>query len=373
LGNVVRVEIINLGQLTAILAQRWRDLQAATPDFMSPLLGPDFAILIAKYRPDAKLAVGYMDEQAVAFFPFHPTSSGYARAIGAPFCDYQAIVSDPAASISGADFVGKAGIASLWCSSLSDPHGLFDQTTMTPVEAYRIDCTETGTAYMHLLRQANSKWTKNVRRLRSKMEREMGAISLVGHDTSKTSFDTIMAVKIRQLYKTGLTNVFRPRWVKAFMQELFEMRSGVFGGCLVSLYAGDKLVAGQFGVRYGDWYHPWIVSSVPEYHSLAPGILCLSEMIGAADELGFRIIDLASDHGHYKSHFCPVPYLAYGGIVGHRPETAPGQDQGPLGLIERRLDLISTVEPDFAGRVSAIGAAVRALPRRLLARKAASK
>ncbi len=33
---------------------------------------------------------------------------------------------------------------------------------------------------------------------------------------------------------------------------------------MINLYAGDKLVAGHFGVRQGDVYHPWIASTDPD-------------------------------------------------------------------------------------------------------------
>jgi CelD/BcsL family acetyltransferase involved in cellulose biosynthesis len=368
----VRVEVQHLGDLTDALMDRWKALQALTPDFMTPLVGPDFAALVTRHRSDAKVAVGYIDDVAIAFFAFHPTPSGYARAIGAPFCDYQAIVSDPSLAINGTEFLDKAGIKSLSCTSLMDPHGLFPIDRLTKVDAYRIDCSDGSKAHMETLRAANPKWAKNLRRLGNKMDRELGPVRLVGHDTSQPSFDALMAIKVAQFYETGITNVLRPKWVKGFMQELFDMRDGPFGGCLVSLYAGDKFVAGQFGVRSGDWFHPWIASTCPASHLYSPGIVFLAEMIRQADDLGLRIVDLSEGHGHYKAQFCRDPLQALTGIVGPDPSTAPQQGGGAMGLVNRRLDLIAAVEPDLGGRVSAIGSAIAAVPRRLIARRSLS-
>jgi CelD/BcsL family acetyltransferase involved in cellulose biosynthesis len=369
----VHVEVTPLNSLSSAQAQRWRDLQELTPEFMSPLQGPDFALFVARYRPNSQLATAYVDGVAVAFFAFHPTRSGYARAIGAPFCDYQAIVSDPSVHVKGSEFLERAGVSSLFCSGLSDPNGLFDTEPMTPIDAFRINCGDDGATYLESLRVANSKWAKNLRRLGNKMDRELGPIRLIGLDTSQDSFDALMQIKVAQYQETGVTNVLRPKWVKAMMQDLFDMREGQFGGCLVSLYAGDKFVAGQFGVRLGNWFHPWIASTCPASQHYSPGIVFLSEMIRAADTFGIQTIDLSSGHGHYKSQFCRHPYQAYAGILGGNPAIAPSQGDGIMGLIHRRLDLIDSVETDFAGRLSAVGSALAAIPRRLAARSASSE
>ena len=368
-GTLVRVEVQNLSDLSETLAQRWRDLQAMTPEFMTPLFSPDIAYLVARHRPNAKVAIGYVNDQAIAFFAFHPTANGYVRAIGAPFCDYQAIVSDPNFAIDGTNFLAKAGIASIWITSLSDPHHLFRARALEPVEAYRIYCEAAGENYMETIRRNNPKWAKNLRRLGNKMERELGPMRLVGHDISRDAYDALMTIKVAQFYETGITNVLRPKWVQDLLLDLFTMSGGYFGGCLVSLYAGDKFVAGQFGVRLGDWFHPWIASSCPASRAYSPGILFLGEILRASRELGLRVIDLSSGHAHYKSQFCRTPYMAQAGIIGPRPATAPRQDSGPLGLISRRLDLIGAVEPDLMGSIIAVGGAISAIPRRLLVRR----
>lgn len=365
----VRVDVQKMSDLCDALADRWRVLQRLTPDFMTPLVGPDFARLVARHRTDAKVAIGYVGDVAVAFFAFHPTATGHARAIGAPFCDYQAIVSDPTVTLNGPDFLAKAKIASLSFTSLMDPNGLFDTPSMTTVEAYRIDTGGNGVVQMDKLRGANPKWAKNLRRLGHKMTRELGVMKLIGHDTNQASFDSLMAIKVEQFYTTGITNVLGSKWVKAFMRDLFAMRGSDFGGCMVSLYAGDKFVAGHFGVRLGNWFHPWIASTCPASHPYSPGILFMSEMIQHADGLGLRIIDLSAGHSHYKAQFCRRPYNAFTGVVGARPNTAPRQDAGALGMISRRLDLIGAVEPDLGGRLGAISSAIAAVPRRLVARK----
>lgn len=369
----MRVDVLELAALTDALADRWRELQSLTPDFASPLVGPDFARLVARHRPNAKVAVGFEGDAPVAFFAFHRAGNDYVRAIGAPFCDYQAIVSDPNVTMKGEVFLQAADIGSIALSSLMDPHSIFDKTGLSLVEAHRIDCGGDGDAFFETLRLANTKWAKNIRRLTNKMDRELGPVRLVAHDTNEASYDTMMAIKVAQFHQTGVTNVLRSRWVQNFMRDLYNLRDPDFGGCMVSLYSGDKFVAGHFGVRQGDWFHPWIASTCPLSHAYSPGIIFLSELTHQSDKAGLRIIDLSAGHGHYKSQFCRNPTLVHAGIVGTKPKSAPSQGESALSAINRRLDLISAVEPDFLGQVTAIGTAIASIPRRLATRRGKSE
>jgi CelD/BcsL family acetyltransferase involved in cellulose biosynthesis len=369
----VRVTVIDLTALPDALADRWRQLQALTPDFASPLVGPDFARFVARYRDDTKVAIAYKGDVAIAFFAYHRVSNDYARAIGAPFCDYQAIVSDPAEHFDGDAFLQAAGIGSIAFSSLMDPLNVFDKSGLSVVEAHRIDCGGDGDAFFETLRLANTKWAKNLRRLANKMDREMGAVRLVAHDTNVASYDMMMAIKVAQFHETGVTNVLRSRWVQSFMRDLYNLRDPDFGGCMVSLYSGDKFVAGHFGVRQGDWFHPWIASTCPQSHAYSPGIIFLGEITRQSDQIGLRIIDLSAGHGHYKSQFCRNPTMVHAGVAGAKPQSAPDQGAGPLALINRRLDLINAVEPDFLGQITAIGTAIASIPRRLATRRGKSE
>jgi CelD/BcsL family acetyltransferase involved in cellulose biosynthesis len=369
-GNCVRVDVIDVNAMSEELAGRWRALQSLTPDFGSPLVGPDFAKLVARNRPDAKVAIGYEGGKPIAFFAFHPARNGYVRGIGSPFCDYQAIVTDPDANIVGEAFLRAAGISSIVFSSLMDPHNQFNKAPLHVVESHRIDCKGNGPAFFEVIRGNNPKWAKNLRRLGHKMERELGPVRMVGNDTSRATFDAMMAIKVAQYHHTGVTNVLRPAWVVNMMRELFELGDPDFGGCLISLYAGEKFVAGHFGVRQGDWYHPWIASSCPKSHAYSPGIVFLGEAIRKSQDFGIRVIDLSSGSDHYKSQFCRTPILTHSGVIGDKPHTAPDQGRGPLALIKRRFDMISALEPDLMGQVIAIGSAIGAVPKRIASRRA---
>src|ERR1700761_3089936 len=90
----LEAEIVHPAELSRVDIAAWRRLQAAEPAFGSPLLGPDFAQAVGAVRPDARVAVYRRAGHAIGFLAHHRRPGGFARPIGAPFCDYHALVSD---------------------------------------------------------------------------------------------------------------------------------------------------------------------------------------------------------------------------------------------------------------------------------------
>jgi len=364
----VKVTTMSADALTEGQIARWAALQRETPEFGSPLVGPYFAHLVHRHRGDVHIAIASEDGREVAFFAFHKASHGHVRPVGAPFSDYQAIVSEPGLKLDGTALLAEAGIERMAVSGLMDPHGWFQSAPLEPTLGYRISVKNGGAAKLERLRQANPKWAKNLRRRINKMERELGPIRFITGDLDPSALEAVLQLKIDQYHESGLTNVLRPHWVKAMMQDLFSRTNPEFGGCLMTLFAGDHLVSGQFGVRQGGWFHPWISSTCPKAHPYAPGIIFLGEMLCHAENIGIEIIDLALGHSHYKSQFARNPAPVQAGQVGRRAISVSTAQTGPIGLIQKRLDLIASVEPDLAGRLHAGWAAVTSAPRRLIAR-----
>jgi CelD/BcsL family acetyltransferase involved in cellulose biosynthesis len=364
----LKVTTISADALTESQITRWAALQRETPEFGSPLVGPYFAQLVQRHRGDVHIAIASEDGREVAFFAFHKTSHGHARPVGAPFSDYQAIVSEPGLKLDGTALLAEAGIERMAISGLMDPYDWFQIAPIEPTLGYRISVKNGGAAKLERLGQDNPKWAKNLRRLTNKMERELGPIRFITADQDPSALYAILQLKIDQYHESGLTNVLRPQWVKAMMQDLFSRTNPEFGGCLITLFAGDHLVSGQFGVRQGGWYHPWIASTCPKAHPWSPGIVFLGQMLCHAEDIGLEIIDLALGHSHYKSQFARNPVTVLAGQVGRRATAVSTAQTGPIGMIQKRLDLIASVEPDLAGRLHAGWAAVTSAPRRLIAR-----
>jgi CelD/BcsL family acetyltransferase involved in cellulose biosynthesis len=371
------VQSVRPSDLPASEREAWVDYCAATPLFRSPLLGPDFAEAVARRRDDAYVAVFRRNGRAVAFLPHHRRSSGFARPMGAPFCDYHALVTEPGLRLDGAKALADAGLTTYRFSNLIDPYGCFDAVEQSPQEGFVMKLGPTGAeAYLESLLQPNPKRAKNWRRLENKLEREVGEIELVAPDHSQEAFGTLMRWKREQLVRGGLHDVFRPAWSLNLMQDLFEQRLGAFQGLMLTLRAGGRLVAGHFGVRMGGHFHSWISSVDPNLAATGAGNTLLLRAVQAMPHLELGAFDMGSGHAHYKEPFCTTRIPASSGVAvaegaGHGMAysvdqalaLAAGRSEAVARLL-RRLDHIAAIELSIGGRLLGVAQAFAGQSRR---------
>jgi CelD/BcsL family acetyltransferase involved in cellulose biosynthesis len=362
-ADVVRPAELAAGDIAA-----WRAMQTAEPAFANPLLGPDFAQAVGEVRADARVAVFRQDGEAAGFLAYHHRPSGFARPIGAPFCDYHALVCDPRAGLEAGEALAAAGLGRLRLTGLVDPFGQFDEAVAEQAVAHRIVLADTAQAYLDTLRAGSQNRFKNHRRYRRAMEQDFGSVRLVAHDADPAAFDRLMAWKRRQIAESGVHDFLGADWAVALMRRLHQARGGEFEGLMVSLYAGDRLVAAHFGVRLGDWFHPWIGAFDPDLKAYSPGLVHQIEAIGAMTGLGLRVYDLGASNDHWKQMFA-MDQVRIGSGLATAPTMAgriarscdllwrtPG-----AGRVRRRLDQINAVELTFGGRLQGAVHAVNAL------------
>jgi CelD/BcsL family acetyltransferase involved in cellulose biosynthesis len=363
--------------LTAAQSAAWRALAAAEPAFYSPLLGPDFAQAVGAVRQDARVAVLSRNGDPVGFLPYHQRPGGFARPIGSPLSDYQALIVRRDLAVDGADALTALGLSAFRFNGLVDPFAAFTGAVEAEKPAYVVDLDRPVAAYLEEVRAASPKRFKNFRRLASKLDREIGETTIVAPDRSQDAFDTLLQWKREQFHRTGGHDVLRPEWTRQLLQSLFEQRAGAFRGLMITLYAGDRLVAGHFGVRLNGVYHPWIASADPELAAYSPGQTFLWKAIEAMPDLGLTRYDLGPSHDHYKRHYglsqvtvgegLATAHTAAGRAAGAREKvwTLAGARHGTFaGRLRGRLDAIAAVELSAAGRVRSLAEAFAAQTRR---------
>jgi len=302
----------------------------------------------------------------------HRRPGGLGRPIGAPLADYHALITAPAPATSAAQFLEAANLSAWRFTGLVDPHGLLAGETAARNESHVVDLAgRTPVDYLEAVRAASPKKFKNYRRLEHKLERDLGDFALVGPDHDRDSFETLIAWKREQLRRTGSHDFFSPDWMRGLFHHLFDTRTGDFQGLMVALYAGGRLVAGQFGVRQGDVFHPWLASADPELNPYSPGQMFLRHAIEALPGLGLSVFDLGPGHDHYKRPYALTQVeigegLATAASPGGRGArlreaawSAAGAHRGGIaGSLRRRLDLIATVELSLHRRALGFAQAV---------------
>ena len=365
---MLSAETFHPNELSEADAAAWRGLQATHADFADPLLGPDFARAVGRTREDARVSVFRRGGRVVGFFAYHLRTGGFARAIGAPFSDYHAVVAEP--GLSAAQVLAAAGLTAFRFTGLVDPHGAFEAAA--EAEAFAIVLEGDAESYLEALRAASPKRFKNYRRLDHKLDREVGALRIEAPDRDRDAFERLIAWKREQLVRTGVHDVLAADWIRKLMSDLFETGEGPMQGLMINLYSGDRLVAGHFGVRTGAYFHPWIASTDPDLAAWSPGQIFLSRAIAAMPGLGLTTYDLGASHEHYKR-----PYALTTRLVGEGLATA-GTPQGrvaqlseqawilaggvvhPVARLRRRLDSIAAAELSLAGRARGLATAIAA-------------
>lgn len=342
---------------------RWRTIAAAHPAFVSPLLGPDFAQAVGAVRDDARVSILEQDGETVGYLAYHRRPGGLARAIGAPLADYHGLVSLEGANLSGAALLAAAGLSAYRFTGLVDPFSVFATDVAARQESHVVQLTDGPETYLETVRAAGAKKFKNWRRLDHKLGRDLGELRMVGPDHSRAAFDQLVNWKREQLRRTGTHDFLSPDWIQGLFERFFETRDGQFQGLMVNLYAGDRLVAGQFGVRQGDVYHPWLASADPDLGAYSPGQLFLWRAIEMMPELGLKTFDLGPGHDHYKRPYALTQLSIGEGLAAAASASglaARGREQawaaagahgtGLAGRLRRRLDIIATVELSLTGR-----------------------
>lgn len=360
-------DIVRPSDLTARDREAWAALRSTHPDFANPLLSPEFAVAVGTVRPDAVVAVLRRGGKAVGVLAHHRRPGGFARPIGAPFSDYHAVISGPEPGFTGAEALAAARIETYAYSSLLDPHGLFGpQAEMTATHLVAVE--DTPEAYLEGRRALSAKHFKNWRRLESKAQREIGPFRL-GYDHDEAAFQLLLDWKRRQLDETGRHDFLKVGlWTERLMRDLFARRDGAVPSLMLTLWAGDRLMAGHFGLREGPVFHPWLASMNPEMRPYSPGQAFLSQAVRAMPQLGLKVLDLGGGHDHYKAPFASRQGSAAVGVARASARSGAAAElmsaaairlAGPAkaASIRRRLDHIAQVELSLGGRMRGVARA----------------
>ncbi|HEX4199419.1 MAG TPA: GNAT family N-acetyltransferase [Caulobacteraceae bacterium] len=355
----------------------WRALQAAEPAFASPLLGVDFARAVGAVRDDARVAVFRRGGRTIGFLAHHRRPGGFARPIGAPFCDYHALVASRDAALGPGEALQAAGLGALRLSGLVDPFEAFGETVTTRTAGHRIVLETTSEAYLEALWRGSGNRRKNYRRYRRSLEKAVGRVRLVGDDRDPASFERLIAWKRDQFARTGLHDFLAVPWAAALMRGLFDHRTEAFGGQMLSLYAGDQLVAAHFGARQGGWFHPWISAFDPDLRAHSPGTVHQVEAIAAMSGLGLSTYDLGPGEDHWKTQFTNAGASVGAGLAA-APNFAgalarssdrfwalpPLRGARLVGRVRNRLDQIAALELTLSGRMQGAAYALATQRRR---------
>lgn len=350
----MKAHIIRPDALEAAHIALWREFQDAAPALQSPFFSPEFTLAIGAARSDAYVAVLEESGRICGFLPFHRAPAGVAKPIGGPISDYQGVIHAP-----GFDCSGEALLKACGLNAYDFNHAPAAQSALLAGAIHYsrspyADLTAGYDAYVTNRLKGSRKNLKDLDRRRRKIEREVGPLRFNYHDSRDETWRTLVAMKNKSYERLKVRSILDVGWVDRALSALRATSNEHFAGLLTSIYAGERMIAGQFGMRSKTTWCWWFNSYDFDFKNYAPGMLLIVEAVKRAPKEGLTMIDFGRGDADYKMVFSSGETPLCEGSI-----EAPGSRAGAL----RRAQKLSLrmIERAPLGRFESY-------PRRALAR-----
>lgn len=297
----MNVRLTTIDELSGQELAAWAQFQEQDPAFDSPYFRPEFSQAVARVRDDVEVAVLLECDEPAGFFPFQRVGGHAAKPVGGRLSDYQAVICRPGLTFDAKDLV-RACDLNVW----DFDHVLAEQKAFRPYHRFTdfspyMDLSRGFELYREQLRKSARKELRQAGRLDRKITRELGPVRYELACRDEDAFEQLIEWKSAQYRRSNITDVFSFPWTIELLREIWLQQSERFQGVLSALYAGDKLVAGHFGMRSGGVYHWWFPAYDRDHASLAPGRVLLSRTAQACEQHGIHKIDLGRGVAPFKS------------------------------------------------------------------------
>lgn len=301
----MRIEAVPVRELGAVEIARWRSLQRSCPALSNPHFSPDYALLMARVRPDARVAVLEDSGGLQGFFAVQrqrPASSA-AMPLGAPVGDYQGIVGAPELEVSLPDLCKALKIGRLDFSRALADQPTFATHAKGAEETWIADVSVGSDAYFANIKARRPQFLYQLGRTRRKLVRELGDVIFSPCSTNLAHLETMLTWKEQQLARTGQPAVWRVAWVRESIEGAMQCTDDAFAGSLFTLTLGDRLIAGNLCLRGPNGLHGVVMSHDPEFEPFSPGLQLLRDILDWAATRGLREVDFGTGEQMYKRQF----------------------------------------------------------------------
>lgn len=317
----MKISEIRPRQLGSAELTRWRELQGSDPTLQNPFLAPEFTLAVDRARKNCFVAVLEDSRGAVGFFPYERRALGVGKAIGIGVSDCQGLVHaaelewDPQALLRG------CGLAVWEFDHLLASQAPFAPYHVVPDRSPIMDLSGGYQRYLKERRPSSTRLIKSTGYKRRRLDREVGDVRFHFDVRDRRALRCLMTWKSAQYRRTGQFDRFARGWILRLVEELYETRGRGFAGVLSMLYAGERPVAGHFGIRSESVLSWWFPAYDPHYAKYSPGLISLLWMAEAAADAGLHHIDLGRGREGYKESFKSTDLAIAEGWV-ERPSSA---------------------------------------------------
>lgn len=296
----MKITVVPARELDTAARERWLGLQRSNPALASPFFCPEFTLAVDAARGGVRVAILEEDNRIVGFFPFESRWS-IGAPVGRMMSDHHGVVCAPGTRWHWPELL-RAARLSCWrfyhlCADQAPATGV--QRTHSPA----LDLSRGFAAYKAGRLAAHTNQIRNDERKLRKLEREIGPVRYVDNDRDPAVFQAVLRLKSDQYRRTGAVDVLQLAWVRELLDRIRQTDGPHFGGRVAALYAGDRLVAANLGMRSEAAWHGWLPVYEPSMAKYSPGVQLLLLIAADAAAQRQKLLDLGCGDEHYKQVF----------------------------------------------------------------------
>lgn len=314
------IEIVKALDLSDADRERWAQLQHGQTRLDSPFLSPQWTLAVARAQgakgDQVKVAIQRgPGGEALAFLPAR-VRQDVAMPVGAPMCDYQALISAPGVAMDPRELLHALGVGRIdFCHMMADDETL-GRHARGQTDSWVVETPDGYEAYAAERKAAGVGVLKDIDKKRRKAEREVGPCRFTAMSQSRSAFDQLMAWKRVQLLLTHQTDLFKAPWVNKLLDDLFVRRDADFGGALYTLHLGERLAAVHFHLRGEHTIHGWLIAHNPDLERYSPGMMLFQDILKSMDGTPHKRLDLGTGDYRFKRELSNAQQRVVFGFLG---------------------------------------------------------
>lgn len=282
----MRVDVIHPSELGPAEIASWHGMQQSTPSLDHPFLSPEFAIAVGHFRRKSQVAILRDGQRTIGYFPFEKRRLGVGVPVSGWLSACQGVVHAPGAQWDARELVRGCGLAAWHFDNVITDQAPFDPYHSAIDPAPAIDLTEGFDVYYAKLRARAHRFCRELERKFRKLGRDAGELRLVCDSADPGLLRTLTAWKSEQYRRTDHVDRFEAPWVAGLLEMLLAARSDRLSGLLSVLYAGDRPVSIQFGLRAGSLLVGWFTGYDLPFNKYSPGLIQIRMMTEELSGIG---------------------------------------------------------------------------------------
>ncbi len=292
----MKIETIPAGCLSDDLLRQWTALQQSNPDLCSPFFCPEFTLAIAAARDDVLVGVLEEEEKVVGFFPFQRGKHAVGKPVGWQMSDYHGVVASRETVWDPAQLLRACGLVAWDFDHLIVSQQPFQGCIRATRKSSILNLSGGFEKYSEEKQRAGSRLFEQNGRKTRKVEREVGPIRFESHLLNHTTLDRLLGLWAQKWASAGRLD----ERVRKVLHKVLETQTEGFAGLLSVLYAGDELVAANFGMRSRTVWYSWFPAHDERFAKYSPGVILLLKMAATAPSLGMEVLDLGKGDQLHK-------------------------------------------------------------------------